>query len=75
MDKVNTKKTREDKIAEAKLRRRKKYEEIKNDPKKYAIQREKERIRYLKRKEQNKIKSVADTKRKETPKEQMEGKH
>lgn len=26
--------------------------EIKNDPEKYAIQKEKERIRYLKRKEQ-----------------------
>ncbi|KAL0879214.1 hypothetical protein ABMA27_002997 [Loxostege sticticalis] len=65
MAKTKTKKTREEKLAQARLHKRKKYEEIKNDPEKYAIQKEKERQRYLKRKEQNKIKSVA----KMTPRE------
>ncbi|XP_045496936.1 uncharacterized protein LOC123695211 [Colias croceus] len=60
MARTKSKKTREEKLVEAKLRRRKKYEEIKNDPEKYAVQKEKERLRYLKRKEQKQIKSAAD---------------
>ncbi|CAB3231959.1 unnamed protein product [Arctia plantaginis] len=64
MAKTKTKKT-EEKLAQARLHKRKNYEVIKNDPEKYAIQKEKERQRYLKRKEQNKIKSVA----KMTPRE------
>lgn len=58
MAKNKTKKALEDKLAKAK--RRKKYINLKNNPEKFAIQKEKQRLRYLKRKEQKKIKSVAD---------------
>lgn len=60
MARTKSKKTREEKLVEAKLRRRKKYEEIKKDPEKQAVQKLKERLRYLKSKEQKQIKSVAD---------------
>lgn len=66
MPKKKEKKTREEKLIQARLHKRKIYQEIKNDPEKYQIQKEKERLRYLKRKEEKKIKSVADM----TPREQ-----
>lgn len=59
------KKTTEEKLAQAREHKRKKYLEIKNDPEKYAIQKEKERQRYKKRKEQKKIKNVGDMKPRE----------
>lgn len=65
MAKTKTKKTRDEEAAQARLHKKKKYQEIKNDPEKYALQKEKERQRYLKRKKQNKIKPVA----KMTPRE------
>ncbi|KAL4716134.1 hypothetical protein ACJJTC_013911 [Scirpophaga incertulas] len=40
--------------------KRKKYEEIKKDPEKYAAQKEKGRLRYLRRKEQKKLKTIDD---------------
>lgn len=52
------KKTREEKLAQARLRRRQKYAELKKDPEKYAAEKERERLRYIKRKNQNKIKNI-----------------
>lgn len=66
--KAKKKKTTEEKLAQQRLHKRQKYEEIKKDPEKYAAQKEKERLRYLKRKEQNKIKSVKDL----TPRQQRQ---
>lgn len=51
MPKFTNKKTREEKLAQARLHRRQKYAELKKDPKKYAV--EKEKLRYIKRKEEN----------------------
>lgn len=60
MPTVKNKKTREEKLAQARLHRRQKYAELKKDPDKYAAEKEKERLRYIKRKEQNKLKSIQD---------------
>lgn len=66
--KAKNKKTTEEKLAQQRLHKRQKYEEIKKDPEKYAAQKEKERLRYLKRKEQNKIKLIKDL----TPRQQRQ---
>ncbi|CAH0407069.1 unnamed protein product [Chilo suppressalis] len=66
MAKIKNKKTREEKLAQARRHKKEKYEELKKDPIKYAEQKEKERLRYLKRKEQNKIKNIKDL----TPRQQ-----
>ncbi|XP_037294853.1 uncharacterized protein LOC115443525 [Manduca sexta] len=52
--------TKEEKMEQARLHKRQVYAEIKKDPEKYALQKEKDRQRYLKRKEQKKIKLVGD---------------
>ncbi|PZC74415.1 hypothetical protein B5X24_HaOG207892 [Helicoverpa armigera] len=66
--KAKDRKTREEKLAQKRLYRRQKYEEIKKDPEKYAAQKEKDRLRYLTRKEQNKIKMIKDL----TPRQQRQ---
>ncbi|XP_045775471.1 uncharacterized protein LOC123874272 [Maniola jurtina] len=66
MVKVKSKKTREQKLAQARLHKKQKYEQLKKDPAKYAKQKEKERLRYLKRKEKKKIKTIQDM----TPRQQ-----
>ncbi|XP_046975173.1 protein PXR1-like [Vanessa cardui] len=68
MAKEKKKKSREEKLAQQRLHKKEKYQEIKNDPEKYAIQKEKERLRYLKRKEQKKLKSIKDL----TPRQQRQ---
>lgn len=52
--------TAEDKLEKAKLARRERYAKIKSDPLKYAQEKEKERQRYLKRKQSKKILSIQD---------------
>lgn len=60
MAKTKKKLTKEEKLAKDRLRKKNKYAEIKNDPEQYRIQKEKERRRYLLRKEKNKIISIQD---------------
>ena len=60
MPKITKKKTREEKLAQARLHKREKYAELKKDPEKYAAEKEKERSRYVKRKEQNKLKNIQE---------------
>lgn len=55
-----TKQTIEQKRERDRLQKQKKYAEIKKDPEKYAEVKEKEKARYLKRKENKKIKSAED---------------
>lgn len=50
MAKINKKITKEEKLAKDRVRKRNKYQEIKNDPELYRIYQEKERERYLKKK-------------------------
>ncbi|KAL4702763.1 hypothetical protein ACJJTC_002303 [Scirpophaga incertulas] len=68
MAKPKNKKSTEEKLALQRLYKRKKYEEIKKDPEKYAAQKEKERLRYLRRKEQKKLKTIDDL----TPRQQRQ---
>lgn len=51
---------REWKLAQDRRYKKEWYEKLKKDPVKLAEYKEKERLRYLKKKEQNKIKSVHD---------------
>lgn len=60
--------TKEEKLAKDRLRKKSQYAEIKNNPELYAIQKEKERKRYLLRKEKKKICSIKDM----TPRAQRE---
>ncbi|KAL4716079.1 hypothetical protein ACJJTC_013856 [Scirpophaga incertulas] len=68
MAKPKNKKSTEEKLALQRLYKRKKYEEIKKDPEKYAAQKEKERLRYLRRKKQKKLKTIDDL----TPRQQRQ---
>lgn len=68
MSKTHKKLTREEKLAKDRLRKREKYAQIKNNPELYSLQKEKERNRYLVRKEKNKICSIKDM----TPRAQRE---
>lgn len=54
------KKTREEILEKAKIARRKRYENIKSDPVQYALQKEKEHQRYLRRKEKKQILSIGE---------------
>ncbi|CAH2107183.1 unnamed protein product [Euphydryas editha] len=54
------KQTKEEILEKAKLARRNRYAEIKSDPVKYAVEKEKEHQRYLKRKESKKILSIQE---------------
>lgn len=54
------KQTKEEILEKAKLARRRRYAMIKSDPVKYAMEKEKERQRYLKRKESKKILSIQE---------------
>ncbi|CAH2108574.1 unnamed protein product [Euphydryas editha] len=54
------KQTKEEILEKAKLARRNRYAEIKSDPVKYAVEKEKEHQRYLKRKESKKILSIRE---------------
>ncbi|KAF9412049.1 hypothetical protein HW555_009327, partial [Spodoptera exigua] len=68
MGKTRKKLTREEKLAKDRIRKREKYAQIKNNPELYSLQKEKERNRYLVRKEKNKICSIKDM----TPRAQRE---
>ncbi|CAH2094688.1 unnamed protein product [Euphydryas editha] len=68
MGKPRKKLTREEKLAKDRLRKREKYAQIKENPELYSIQKEKEKRRYLARKEKNKICSIKDM----TPRSQRE---
>lgn len=60
MAKPKNKLTKEEKLAKDRLRKRQKYEEIKNNPELYKIQKQKDRMRYLTKKEKKKICSIND---------------
>lgn len=68
MVKTSKKLTREEKLAKDRLRKRENYIRIKNDPELYSIQKEKERIRYLARKEKKNVCSITEM----TPRAQRE---
>ncbi|CAH2979454.1 unnamed protein product [Chilo suppressalis] len=68
MAKTRKKLSREEKLAKDRLRKRENYAQIKNDPELYLLQKEKERSRYLARKEKKKICSIKDM----TPRAQRE---
>ncbi|XP_045772038.1 myb-like protein X isoform X1 [Maniola jurtina] len=58
MSKTKKKLTKEEKLAKDRLRKRQKYEEIKNNPELFKIKQEKDRKNYLLRKEQKKIRNI-----------------
>lgn len=60
--------TREEKLAKGRIRKREKYAQTKNNPELYSLQKEKERNKYLVRKEKHKICSIKDM----TPRAQRE---
>lgn len=60
MAKIKKKLTKEEKLAKDRLRRQKKYQEIKSNAELYKIQKEKDRARYLLRKEKKKVCSIGE---------------
>ncbi|KAL4721472.1 hypothetical protein ACJJTC_001026, partial [Scirpophaga incertulas] len=60
MGKPQKKMTKEEKLAKDRLRKREKYALIKNDPELYSLHKEKEKKRYLARKERKSIVSIKD---------------
>lgn len=58
--------TREERLQKKREAERLRYERIKNDPEKYELQKQKEKAKYLKKKEKGIIKTVDQM----TPKEQ-----
>ncbi|KAL4703471.1 hypothetical protein ACJJTC_010343 [Scirpophaga incertulas] len=60
MGKPQKKMTKEEKLAKDRLRKREKYALIKNDPELYSLHKEKEKKRYLARKERKNIVSIKD---------------
>lgn len=62
------KKSKEQRLAQQRLCKRRRYIEIKNDPELLALEKEKRRAAYLKRKENKKVSSIVD----KTPRSQRE---
>lgn len=60
MAKSKKKRAKEDQLEKKRIAERKRYEIIKRDPEKAALQKEKERQKYLKKKEKGQRKVVAD---------------
>lgn len=60
--------TKEQRLIKQRLCKRRRYNEIKNDPELLAIEKERQRIKYLKRKEEKKIVQIKD----KTPRGQRE---
>lgn len=60
MARTKKKVSNQEKLANDRLRKKREYMKIKSDPELYRIQKEKERKRYLLKKENNKIQSIKD---------------
>lgn len=60
MSKTKKKLKKEEKLAKDRLRKRQKYEEIKNNPELFKIKQEKDRKNYFLRKEQKKIRCISE---------------
>lgn len=59
-------KTKAERLGQQRLLKRRKYLEIKNEPELYALEKEKQRIKYQKRKDQKKQLSITE----KSPREQ-----